>query len=109
MKLLKKLKRDIQAPTRIMKLTFLRIVIYPFITFMSILPLFYYDNVYIKYKSKNSSFEFIGDTFINLIGLFYSFALGFTPEFRNAIKFHKRKPTRTLPIKELLSFRDLYL
>ena len=76
-----------------MKLTYFRILIYPFITFMCLLPIIFYSSIYVDVARENAVFKFVGYALLNSIGLFYSFALGLTPEFREALKYHK-KPTK---------------
>lgn len=102
LKVLKRLKRDIQAPTMLMKITFFRILIYPFITLLSMLPVFSYE-IYYTFEGENIIYDFVALTILGLMGLLYCIALGFTPEFIEAIRFHKRQVSSIISMKKLIS------
>ena len=106
LKVFKKLKKDIQNPTKLMKLTFFRILIYPFITILSSLPLYSYQ-IYYYFYGISMVYRMVAFISFSLMSLLYSLALGFTPEFIEALKFHKKFASSSPSVKRLISFRSL--
>lgn len=94
--LLKKLKRDLKSQSKEMKWSFIRLSVYPFITFVCSCPGIVCFFIMALGGSLSTSMIVGSSWIINLIGFFNSISLGFTREFKEALRFNKRKKVKPL-------------
>lgn len=94
--LIKKLRIYLKTRSNEMKWTFIRLSVYPFITIVCLIPTFVLFTYKLSNKSESSFLDLSSFICYNLIGFLNSVALGFTPEFREAIRFHRRQ--KTIPL-----------
>ena len=94
--LLRKLRRDLKNQSKEMKWSFIRLSVYPFITLLCLLLGIISYVMSIFTGSINTVLFVGGSTGCLLIGFFNSIALGFTREFKDAIRFYKRLKNQSL-------------
>lgn len=96
--LLGKLKKDLRCQLNEMKWSMFRLSVYPLITFICLAP----SSILLFLRLNHSDNEFLRSASIilfNSIGFLNSIALGFTPEFKDALRFHLKK--KSLPLVNL--------
>jgi hypothetical protein len=87
-KSLKKIWNDARGSLKEMKWSLARLIVYPFITFICVIPITINYSLYTDHPV-NTPFLIFSTILVFLIGFFNSVALGFTPELKQAIKLDR--------------------